>query len=106
MINNEDLKEFLRIRKEIFEYIEEELKEDGHCKHYEGAMEMRIYFPNYFEKSDVPKYCIDLHCYLIGTKRHYRYSGLTIRECLDNLARDLILWQNGKPEEFNDDNSY
>lgn len=87
---------FLTLRRKLFEAIKRELEWDGHCKSYEGAFEITKCYPNYFED----EYCegvdvhwvIELHCYVIGPHRHYRWDGGTFDIALRKAERDIYSW--------------
>ena len=101
----ETLTKLLRLRTDLFAWIEKELEEDGHCKTYEGTFE--VVFPNYFEERDgyVSPWVVVLRCYLIGPHRHYRWSGKTFGEALSKADRDIRAWMAGDEtvRSFDDD---
>lgn len=96
IINTEDLKRFLQIRREMFKQIKESLEIDGHCKSYEGSLSIEIHFPDYWE-GDIPHYNIHLDCYLLGPHRHYDFPGMTLAEALDRL--ELAVTKNDWTQE-------
>ena len=88
-------KRFLKLRRRVMEAIEKTLKIDPYCKSYEGAMELTLRYPNFFEQceEDVPCYCeIRLHCYVLGPARHYIWTGETLDEAVDKAKQDLDVW--------------
>lgn len=104
---------FVAIRAELFLAIARLLAEDGHCKSYEGAF--KIHAPNYFEESAAVSdhgwlredaWAIELHCYLIGPNRHYRWSGRTFAEALQKAEIDIRAWIAGDYTLRHDDHDY
>jgi hypothetical protein len=87
---------FLTLRKKLFEAIGIELAEDNGCKSYEGALEVTLCFPNYFEDEycdeGVILYVIELHCYVLGPSRHYRWDGRSFDVALRKAERDIYSW--------------
>lgn len=81
-----DLDSALRIacmQQRIFRCIEDELKEDGHHKSYEGAMEVTMSLPNYFEQGREPEWTVSLHCYVMALDgRHASWTGRTLPEAI------------------------
>ena len=73
-------------RAKLFAEIERELKLDGHCKSYEGRIE--LHWPCYFGGD----YSIHLACYVLGPSRGYDYYGQSWDECLDKAEADLEVW--------------
>lgn len=78
-----------KLRKRLFDAIELSLKEDGHCKSYEGAFS--IVMPNYFNNNG---WSIALDCYVIGPGRHYSWSGKDLEEAYNKAEKDIISWIN------------
>lgn len=87
------------LRAELFQAIAASLAEDGHCKSYEGAL--TVHLPNYFEETAAHdsfgwhgkgSWVIELHCYLIGPNRHYRWEGRDFNECLTKAEKDIRAW--------------
>ena len=87
------------LRAELFQAIAESLASDGHCKSYEGAL--LVHLPNYFEEQAAHDnfgrlgtggWTIELHCYLIGPNRHYRWEGHSFDECLSKAELDIRAW--------------
>lgn len=90
---------FVMLRAELFQAIATSLAEDGHCKSYEGAL--AIHLPNYFEEQAAHHdhgwlredcWGIELHCYLIGPNRHYRWAGASFEEALTKAEIDIRAW--------------
>ncbi len=84
---------FDRCRKKLWEMLSKVDFLDG-CKSYEGAIDVGIYYPNYFESEEntIPAPClytITLHCYVLGPARHYTFKGKTMREALQGFERWL-----------------
>lgn len=46
----EDALRFDSLRNRVFRMIGKELEEDSYCKSYEGAIDIDISYPNYFEE--------------------------------------------------------
>jgi len=97
-----DWNRFHLIRAEIFKFIAKSLEEDGHCKSYEGGL--NVEWPNYFEDKDTSEnngwytngsWMITLHCYLLGPSRHYRWIGKSFQECLEKFELDATHWIQG-----------
>lgn len=91
-----DKTRFEFLRNMVMNAIGKQLEEDGCCKSYEGAFEWIACYPNYFENPD-PKaepnyYALELHCYVLGPGRHYRWSGKTKTEVLDKAEREISSW--------------
>lgn len=80
------LNRLVRLRGRLFAAIAVSLAEDGHCKSYEGRME--IVLPGYFDD----QWGINLHCYVIGPSRHYEWRGKTLDEALDKAESDILAW--------------
>lgn len=73
-------------RAKLFAEIKRELEIDGHCKSYEGRVE--LHWPCYFGG----EYSIHLACYVLGPARGYDYYGETWDECFDKAEADLDSW--------------
>ena len=90
---------FLTLRKKLFEAIREQLEIDSHCKSYEGAFEITKCYPNYFEDEyggcEGIHWVIELHCYVIGPFRHYRWDGRTLDEALRKAEEEIYSWLEG-----------
>ena len=85
-----DQERFMALRQRLFKMIEKAVKEYSHHKSYEGALEVAVCYPNYFEDSDSPEYvCIRLDCYVLGWGRHYKFDGNTFAEALDRFEATL-----------------
>lgn len=90
---------FVAMRASLFQAIAASLAEDGHCKSYEGAFEIHV--PNFFEDKAAQAdygwmrddaWGIELHCYLIGPNRHYRWSGESFEQALQKAEIDIAAW--------------
>lgn len=105
-ITDEDLERFYSLRNRLFTLIAAALHEDPYCKSYEGAIDLDISFPNYFETDsayDPPEYFgIELHCYILINGRHKKYKGKKFSQCLDSLEQDVNLWEMEWKEELKD----
>lgn len=90
---------FIALRCRLFRMIRQELERNGHCKSYEGCLEVMTEYPNYFEDVDAemgPCYVkITLHCYVLGPHRHYELEGKTMAEALDKLEEMIAEWEHG-----------
>ena len=81
-----DFYRFDRLRDRVFKLIEKALKDsDGCCKSYEGAIDLTISYPNYFEDEEEPSVHIELHCYLLVSGRHITFGGETMAKALDRF---------------------
>lgn len=94
---NKAHKRFLALRRRVMAAIKKALEIDPGCKSYEGAMELLIEYPNYFElnesEEDTPNwYEIRLHCYVLGPARHYEWIGRTLNEALDKAEKEISMW--------------
>lgn len=101
---------FATLRAELFEAIAKCLEEDGHCKSYEGALSIEC--PNFFEERAAcdefgwlreDAWGIELHCYLIGPNRHYRWSGASFEDVLVKAEADIRAWIKGDYRLRHDD---
>ena len=98
-MSREEQSRFKALRKAVMDAIAEELREDGHCKSYEGAFELIVGYPNFFEDeaatSGPDSCCIRLHCYVLGPSRHYDWIGKTFSEALDKAEKEVKSWIEG-----------
>jgi hypothetical protein len=85
MMTMDDMLRVTRAQQRIFRCIEDELRQDGHHKSYEGAIEISLSLPNYFEQSTSPQWTISLHCYLLLDGRHQSWSGRTLPEAIAKM---------------------
>lgn len=96
MVEKNDYERFRKLRKKVMDGIKKALDEDGHCKSYEGAFEVKTCFPNYFDDEESTQgaefYVITLHCYVLGYARHYKWSGKTFAEALEKAEREIESW--------------
>ena len=90
---------FVALRKRVMKAIEEELKNNCGCKSYEGAFELIVGYPNYFEDENGTRgpdsYIIRLHCYVLGPSRHYDWCGRTFGEALTDAEQEIGSWLGG-----------
>lgn len=94
---------FLILRRKLFEAIKSQLELDCGCKSYEGAFEITKCYPNYFEDEygdgSAILWVIELHCYVIGPHRHYRWDGRSFDVALRKAERDIYSWIQQEEEE-------
>lgn len=87
---------FDALRKKVMAAIGEQLADDPHCKSYEGTFEWTTCYPNYFDDEKgvaAPNYYVlELHCYVLGPSRHYRWDGRTRTEVLDKAEKEIEAW--------------
>ena len=88
---------FKALRKKVMDAVGWELTEnDGYGKSYEGAFELIVVYPNYYEDYDATQgpesYCIRLHCYVLGPSRHYDWFGKTFGEALSKAEKEILSW--------------
>lgn len=76
----------MEYRKRLFAEIAKQLALDGHCKSYEGRIE--LYWPCYFGG----KHVLHLACYVLGPTRGYDYEGDSWDECIAKANDDLNRW--------------
>ena len=77
---------FEKLRKELFDAIDYNIKMDGHHKSYEGRLSWIC--PHRF----TDEYQIDLACYVIGPSRGHTWTVKNFAECLDQAECDIRLW--------------
>jgi hypothetical protein len=84
-----DLGRLAEYRERLFAAIARRLAEDGHCKSYEGRLEVGL--PNYFDREggDVS---LVLRCYVLGPSRMYEWHGKTLGACVRQAEADLDKW--------------
>ena len=101
-MTREELELFLYLRRTVYEYIEEYLKDDCGHKSYEGTWELLTSYPSYFDSDtfyDGPDAVIaTLHCYVLGPHRHYEWRGRTWKEAFKQAKRDIDRRVNGEEE--------
>lgn len=89
---------FDNLRKTVMKAIAKEFEEDGYGKSYEGTFEWTTCYPNYYDDPDgtaEPEfYVLELHCYVLGPFRHYRWTGKTREEVLDAAEKEILSWLN------------
>lgn len=80
---------FRELRARLFRQIAESLAEDDMCKSYEGALEVCVDYPDFFEdehaSAEPTGYRIVLHCYLFCNGRHETFRGKTFGEAINNF---------------------
>lgn len=95
---NQIKERFDALRKLTMDAIGRELEIDCCGKSYEGAFEILVSYPDYFDreydnKPDQPDfYLIRLHCYVLGPGRHYEWKGRTLKNALDKAEMDINQW--------------
>ena len=91
-----DIIRFHALRKKVMCAIARQLEEDSCCKSYEGTFELIIGYPNYFEdetaEAGPDSYCVRLHCYVLGPRRHYDWFGKTFAEALSKAESEISGW--------------
>jgi hypothetical protein len=96
MAENSTKYRFDALRQRVMQAIKKELETDGHCKSYEGTFEWTTCYPNYFDdpngKAAPCFYVLELHCYVLGPARHYRWDGKTRAEVLDKAEEEINSW--------------
>lgn len=104
LITEQEWERFYSLRNRLFTLIAVALHEDPYCKSYEGAIDLDISFPNYFETDSAygpPEYFgIELHCYILINGRHETYKGKTFSQCLDKLENNISMWEFKWKEEL------
>lgn len=91
------MQRFYALRKRVLDAIASML-EDGsgeHHKSYEGAMELRLEWPEFFVPNPYtaePEATVVLHCYLLGPGRHFEWHDTTLQAALDRAERDIEEW--------------
>ena len=101
----DDIKRFLALRKKLFGMIDDYFKGDGHCKSYEGDIEVCADYGTYFDdpgavRSEPVGYVINVHVYVVGPGRHYSFDGKTLGEALDKFSDALVEWELGNGPGF------
>ena len=95
-MTSEEIVLFLYLRRTVYEYIKDYLKDDGDHKSYEGAWELLTCYPSYFDSEtfyDGPEAVVaTLHCYVLGPSRHYEWRGRTWKEAFEKAKRDIEEW--------------
>lgn len=106
MISLDESLRFDRLRQRVMRAVEYELKmNDGYCKSYEGAFEVTMSFPEYFQDETGTKppdfVSITLHCYVLGPSRHYTWKGPTFLDALRKAEAEIDSWIEAQEEEKN-----
>lgn len=86
---------FENLRAKVFGAIAAQLAIDPYCKSYEGAFEIVMGWPDYFEDEQMtaqPWVHIILHCYVLGPARHYEWKGRTFAEALNKAEKEIDGW--------------
>ena len=103
MISLDESLRFDRLRQRVMQAIAYELKMDGLCKSYEGAFEVTMSFPEYFQDETGTKppdfVSITLHCYVLGPSRHYTWRGPTFLDALRKAEAEIDSWIEHQKEE-------
>lgn len=95
---------FLKLRRYVLDALGKMDME--YCKSYEGSFELLINYPNYFDENcgDTPTdnpdcVTINLHCYVLGPRRHYEWDGKSIQEAVVKARKDIEQWIKQELEE-------
>ena len=104
MISLDESLRFDQLRQRVMRAVEYELKmNDGYCKSYEGAFEVTMSFPEYFQDETGTKppdfVSITLHCYVLGPHRHYTWEGPTFLDALRKAEAEIDSWIEHQKEE-------
>lgn len=87
---------FSLLRVKVGNYIGKYLEDDQGHKSYEGTWELMVTYPSYFESDDFAAqpdlYCVKLHCYVLGPRRHYEWVGGSWIEALKKAKSDIENW--------------
>lgn len=106
MINPDSYQRFLNLRREVMGLIGRAMAEDPYGKSYEGAFELIIDYPNFYEDEHGTKeadaYGIRLHCYVLGSGRHPEWWGLTFEEALLKAEAEIHSWKEDDEEDSTD----
>lgn len=82
-MNIDDAMRLAVLRERLYRCIEDELREDGMHKSYEGALDVTLSFPNIFEREKPPEWIITWHCYVVPDDgRHFHWGGRTLAEAI------------------------
>ena len=102
IIDNVEWERFLELRQRLFKAIKECLEIDGHCKSYEGRLDIEYSLPNYFEKGEREAvWRIHLACYLVGPSRGTDWHGETFSDALFKMEQDINEWVKQHNEWYN-----
>lgn len=87
---------FHNLREKTFAGIKKALEaNDGYGKPYEGAFEVALEYPNFYDDPNAevePIVRIKLHCYILGPARHYEWTGKTFDDALNKADADITTW--------------
>ena len=96
MATKQEYERFQKLRQKVMRGIAKALEEDCGCKSYEGCFEITTCFPNYFDdergEKEAEFYVITLHCYVLGSARHYEWNGNTFSKALDKAEKEIESW--------------
>lgn len=81
-----------RFRDLVHRGVREALALDGHCKHYEGHITLRVDVPNVFATDQSMLYTLQLDCYVLGPGRHYFWHATSEEDVLRVATRDVEGW--------------
>lgn len=82
-MNIDEAMRIAALRERLYRCIEDELREDGHHKSYEGALDVTLSFPNIFDRREPPHWTITWHCYVVPKDgRHFHWKGRTLAEAI------------------------
>jgi hypothetical protein len=81
-----DVVALARFRERLHDAVNRSLALDGHCKSYEGAIE--ICTPSVFDD----EWIVKVHCYVLGPHRHYSFTGNRFEIALNKADEELTSW--------------
>lgn len=85
-----ELEQFNRINSLIARGITAAVKEGAGTKSDEGSIIIR--FPPMYDIGAPNSVEVQLTLYVFGPSRHYKWNGSTLKECLDQVERDINQW--------------
>jgi hypothetical protein len=80
------IKRFAELRTRLCGQIHRIVDRDGHCKSYEGMIELQL--PCAFGG----KAYATLHCYVLCPGRHYDWEAESVHELVAMMERDIGAW--------------
>jgi hypothetical protein len=86
LINPEDVARLEAYRERLFAAIKRAVDESGHCKSYEGRLDVCL--PHYFHGPG-DGWRLRLRCYVLGPSRQYEWDGPSLAECIGQAERAL-----------------
>lgn len=96
-------KDFLSLRRYLFDFWNKHGMDECH-KSYEGAFELLLSFPCYFDdgadKDEPDFFEITLHCYVLGPYRHYHWRGNNFKEVVNEARKDIERWIQKEMEDY------